>query len=161
MPKPVPFLWFDGQAEEAAALYTGLFPDSRITGVAHRPPGAPDDQAGEVLTVTFTLDGQDFVGLNGGPQITFSEGVSFQIVCTDQAEVDRYWDGLIADGGSEGPCGWLKDRFGLSWQVVPAMLLELLQDPDRERAGRAFAAMMDMKRLDVARLQRAADGQPA
>jgi predicted 3-demethylubiquinone-9 3-methyltransferase (glyoxalase superfamily) len=161
MPKPVPFLWFDDQAEEAAALYTGLFPNSRITDVARRPPGSPDSQAGEVLTVGFTLDGQDFVALNGGPSITFSEGVSFQVVCADQAEVDRYWDGLIADGGSEGPCGWLKDRFGLSWQVVPAFLLALLQDPDRERAGRGFAAMMAMKRLDVAELQRAADAQPA
>jgi predicted 3-demethylubiquinone-9 3-methyltransferase (glyoxalase superfamily) len=159
MPKPLPFLWFDHQAEEAAALYTGLFPNSRITGVAHRPPGSPDSQAGEVLTVSFVLDGQELVALNGGPSITFNEGVSFQIVCADQTEVDRYWDGLVADGGSEGPCGWLKDRFGLSWQVVPRVLLELLEDPDRERAGRAFAAMMEMKRLDVAALKRAADAR--
>ena len=153
MPRPTPCLWFDGRAEEAAAFYTSVFPNSEIHG---EMPG-PDDRA---LTVDFTLDGQDFTGLNGGPQFTFTEAVSFQIICADQAEVDYYWDRL-SEGGEEGPCGWLKDRFGLSWQVVPSQMLDLLHDPDPGRAQRAAQAMMGMQKLDVAELRRAADTQPA
>ena len=159
MPKTVPCLWFDGQAEQAAELYTGLFPNSEVLGVTHYGPASPGPEGG-VMTVSFSLDGQEYLALNGGPQFTFSEAVSFQILCADQAEVDRYWDGLTA-GGTEGPCGWLKDRFGLSWQVVPKMLPNLIQDPDPERAQRAFQAMLGMKRLDIAALVRAADGLPA
>lgn len=115
MPKPVPFLWFDGHAEEAAELYTRVFPDSQITEISRTGPGEP------AMTVSFTLDGQPFTALNGGPQLPFTEAISFQVPCTDQAEVDRYWSAL-SEGGSEGRCGWLKDRFGLSWQVVPTAM---------------------------------------
>jgi predicted 3-demethylubiquinone-9 3-methyltransferase (glyoxalase superfamily) len=157
MPKITPFLWFDDQAEEAAAHYTSIFPNSKITDVARygeAGPGTP----GSAMTVAFELDGHRFVALNGGPQDwAFSEAVSFQIDCADQDEVDHYWNAL-SDGGEEGPCGWLKDRFGLSWQVVPVRLVELLTDPDRERSQRAMAAMLEMKKIDVAGLERAADG---
>jgi predicted 3-demethylubiquinone-9 3-methyltransferase (glyoxalase superfamily) len=157
MPKITSFLWYDTQAEEAAQLYTSVFPNSSITDVARygeAGPGTP----GSVMTVAFQLDGHPFVALNGGPQhFAFNESVSFQIDCADQGEVDHYWNAL-SDGGEEGPCGWLKDRFGLSWQVVPARLVELLTDPDRERSQRAMAAMLEMKKLDIASLERAADG---
>ncbi|MGH3567050.1 MAG: VOC family protein, partial [Pseudonocardia sp.] len=128
MPKTVPCLWFDGQAEQAAAHYTTVFPHSKILGMTRYGPDMPGPE-GSVLTVTFSLDGQQFVGLNGGPQFTFSEAISFQILCADQDEVDHYWERL-SDGGEEGPCGWLKDRFGVSWQVVPTALLDLIDDPD-------------------------------
>jgi predicted 3-demethylubiquinone-9 3-methyltransferase (glyoxalase superfamily) len=157
MPKITSFLWYDTQAEEAADLYTSVFPNSKITDIARygeAGPGTP----GSVMTVAFELDGQPFVALNGGPQhFAFNESVSFQIDCGDQNEVDHYWNAL-SDGGEEGPCGWLKDRFGLSWQVVPVRLVELLTDPDRERAQRATKAMLEMKKIDVAGLERAADG---
>ena len=159
MPKQTPCLWFDGQAEQAAAHYTAIFPRSEILGVARYGPDTPGSE-GEVMTVDFSLDGQRYVGLNGGPQFTFSEAISFQIHCGDQAEVDHYWTRL-AEGGEEGPCGWLKDRFGVSWQVVPDRLMELLQDPDSGRAQRAMQAMLAMKKIDVAGLERAADGVPA
>lgn len=155
MPKIVPCLWFDGQAEQAAAHYTAIFPDSKILGVTRYGPGTPGPE-GSVMTVNFSLDGQQFVALNGGPQFTFTEAVSFQILCADQDEVDYYWDRL-SDGGQEGPCGWLKDRFGLSWQVVPTLLLELIEDPDPDRAQRATQAMLGMSKIEIAELLQAAD----
>src|SRR6478672_11558028 len=156
MPTTIPCLWFDGQAEAAAKLYTSLFPNSKITGVVPYGPDTPGPE-GSVMLVSFELDGQPYQALNGGPQFTFSEAISFQIVVADQDELDHYWDGLIADGGEPGPCGWLKDRFHLSWQIVPRALNELLSDPDPERAGRAVQAMMTMTKLNVAELQAAAD----
>lgn len=157
MPSITPNLWFDSDALEAAELYVSIFPRSRIVDVTHYGPDAPRPE-GTVLTVEFELDGTRFVGINGGPDFTFDEAVSFEISCVDQAEVDHYWDALTADGGSESRCGWLKDRFGLSWQVVPRRLVELIQDPDPARARRALQAMYGMRRLDVAELERAADG---
>ena len=154
-----PNLWFDTQAEEAAAFYVSVFDDARIVNVARYPEGAPRE-AGMVMTVEFELDGQRFVGINGGPEFTFSEAVSFQINCETQEVVDRYWEALT-DGGEEGPCGWLKDRFGVSWQVVPAGMDELFADADPGRAQRAMQAMLGMKKLDVAALRSAADGVPA
>jgi predicted 3-demethylubiquinone-9 3-methyltransferase (glyoxalase superfamily) len=153
-----PCLWFDKQAEEAAAFYASIFPDSRVDEVTHTPIDYPSGQAGDVITVEFTLMGRPFMGLNGGPHFKFSEAISFSIACADQAEVDLYWDALTADGGEPGPCGWCKDRFGLSWQVVPEALPRLLADPDRARAARAMQAMMEMGKLDLAALERAADG---
>jgi len=155
MPKIVSCLWFDGQAEQAAAHYTTIFPDSRVLGVTRYGPGAPEPE-GSVMTVNFSLDGQQFVGLNGGPQSTFTEAVSFQILCADQDEVDHYWDRL-SHGGQEGSCGWLKDRFGLSWQVVPTVLLELIEDPDPDRAQRVTQAMLGMSKIEIAELLQAAD----
>jgi predicted 3-demethylubiquinone-9 3-methyltransferase (glyoxalase superfamily) len=158
MPRTIPCLWFDGRAEEAAQLYTSLFPNSKIASVSHYGPDMPMPE-GTVLTVNFTLDGQEYLALNGGPEYQFTPAVSFQIMCADQDEVDHYWDGLTSGGGSPGPCGWLTDRFGLSWQVVPTVMQQLLDDPDPARAGRATQAMMRMGKLDIAALQRAADGE--
>ncbi|MGF7237716.1 MAG: VOC family protein [Frankia sp.] len=155
MPKTTPWLWFDTQAEEAAEFYVSVFPNSKITDTTRYGPGGPRP-AGSVMTVSFSLDGQDYVGLNGGPEYRFSEAISFQILCQDQAEVDAYWAAL-SDGGEEGPCGWLKDRYGLSWQVVPAALGEVLGDPDPDRSRRATQAMMEMKKIDIAELQKAAN----
>ncbi|HEV7496236.1 VOC family protein [Baekduia sp.] len=160
MPKIIPSLWFDTESEEAAAFYLSVFPNSRVLGVTRYPEDAPRE-AGMVMTVEFELDGQRFVGINGGPQFTFDEAISFQIDCADQEEVDRYWSLLSADGGSEGPCGWLKDKFGVSWQVVPTGMDEVFNDDDPERARRAMAAMLKMGKIDVAELRRAADGVPA
>src|SRR3954447_11712297 len=157
MPAIVPNLWFDGNAEEAAAFYLGVFKNSRILQVQRYTDAGPGEP-GSVVTVEFELDGQRFIGINGGPQFTFSEAVSFQINCADQAEVDYYWEKL-SEGGQEGPCGWLKDKFGLSWQVVPEGMDDLFADPDKERAQRAMQAMLKMSKIDVAALQRAADGQ--
>ena len=157
--KITPFLWFDGQAEEAARFYVSLLPDSRIDYLARSPADNPSVRAGGVLTVEFTLGGSRFVALNGGPQFPFTEAVSFQITCDDQAEVDRLWSALT-EGGSEGACGWLKDRWGLSWQIVPARLHDLLSDPDPGRSRRAMEAMLQMRKLNVAELERAADGAP-
>ena len=154
MPAITPFLWFDTQAEEAARFYTSVFPSSRITDVTHYGTAGPRPE-GSVMTVAFELDGKPFVALNGGPEFTFSEAISFEIRCKDQKEVDAYWSAL-GEGGEEGPCGWLKDRFGLSWQVVPERLLELLGDPDHEKAQRAMAAMLQMRKIDVDALDRAA-----
>jgi predicted 3-demethylubiquinone-9 3-methyltransferase (glyoxalase superfamily) len=156
MPKIVPCLWFDDQGEEAAAFYTSVFPNSRITEVTRYPQG-PNGEEGAVMTVSFVLDGQEYVALNGGPHFPFTEAFSPQVHCATQAEVDDYWTKL-SQGGEEGPCGWLKDRYGLSWQIVPTALLELNADPDRDRAARAFQAMQQMKKLDTAELLRAADG---
>ncbi|MBV9097669.1 MAG: VOC family protein [Frankiaceae bacterium] len=157
MPPITTFLWFDNDAEEAAKFYTSVFPNSRILNTSYYGEGAPKP-AGTALTVEFELDGTTFTALNGGPEYKFTEAISFQISCKDQDEVDHYADNLTANGGEEGPCGWLKDRFGLSWQVVPTALPELLSDPDPERAQRAMAAMMKMRRLDIAALRAAADG---
>jgi predicted 3-demethylubiquinone-9 3-methyltransferase (glyoxalase superfamily) len=155
-----PFLWFDGRAEEAARFYCSIFPDSHIDGVDRSPADNPSTKEGEVLTVRFTLAGRPFVGLNGGPDFQFSEAISFSIDCKDQAEVDRYWEILTANGGEPSQCGWLKDRFGLSWQVVPRRLNELYASPDRDAAKRAFEAMLTMQKLDVATLEAAFEGHP-
>jgi predicted 3-demethylubiquinone-9 3-methyltransferase (glyoxalase superfamily) len=145
-------LWFDGQAEEAANFYVGLFENSRITDVARTGEGGP------VLTVAFELNGRSFRGLNGGPDFTFSEAVSFELFFDDQASLDARWDALIADGGQESQCGWLKDKFGLSWQLIPSMLPKVLGGSDPEGAARAMKAMLGMKKLDIAQLQAAYDG---
>jgi predicted 3-demethylubiquinone-9 3-methyltransferase (glyoxalase superfamily) len=152
-------LWFDTEAEEAADFYTSVFKNSRVVSRSHYPEGAPRE-AGMVMTVDFELDGQRFVGINGGPEFTFDEAISLQINCEDQAEVDYYWERL-SKGGSEGPCGWLKDRYGLSWQVVPTGMEELFSDPDPRRAERAMQAMLGMSKIDIAALRSAADGVPA
>jgi predicted 3-demethylubiquinone-9 3-methyltransferase (glyoxalase superfamily) len=154
--KIVPNLWFDTEAEEAAEFYCSVFERSRIVGVTRYTEAGPRE-AGMVMTVEFELDGQRFVGINGGPEFSFDEAISFEIKCADQAEVDRYWERLT-DGGSESQCGWLKDRYGVSWQVVPAGMEELFADPDPERAERAMKAMLKMTKLDVEALRRAADG---
>jgi len=156
MPSITPFLWFDTEAEEAATFWTGLFPNSRIVDITRYGAAGPREE-GLVMTVAFELDGRPYVGLNGGPQYHFTEATSLQVLCDDQAEVDGYWAALT-DGGEEGPCGWCKDRFGFSWQIVPRALPELLGDPDRERAQRAMQAMLGMRKLDVAALRAAADG---
>jgi predicted 3-demethylubiquinone-9 3-methyltransferase (glyoxalase superfamily) len=155
----IPNLWFDTEAEQAAEFYVSVFENSRIVSVSHYTDAGPRP-AGMVMTVEFELDGQRFVGINGGPEFTFDEAVSFQITCDTQDEIDRYWEALT-EGGSEGPCGWLKDRFGLSWQVVPAGMEELFADPDTSRASRAMTAMFTMTKLDIAALRAAADGDGA
>jgi predicted 3-demethylubiquinone-9 3-methyltransferase (glyoxalase superfamily) len=157
MNKPYPCLWFNGQAEEAAQLYSSLLPNSRIERVWRSPADTPSGPAGMVLTVEFTLDGQHFLGLNGGPDFKFNEAVSFVIETDDQAETDRLWEALTANGGEPSACGWLKDRFGLSWQITPRRLNELVTDPDPERARRAMEAMLEMGKIDIAELERAAD----
>jgi predicted 3-demethylubiquinone-9 3-methyltransferase (glyoxalase superfamily) len=157
MSKITPVLWFDGQAEEAAKFYVTLLPDSRVDNVWRSPADTPSGPAGSVLTVDFTVAGQHFQGLNGGDDFKFNESVSFMIECEDQAEVDRLWDALSSNGGEESVCGWLKDRFGLSWQIIPRRMNELFADPDAERARRAMEAMLKMVKIDVAELERAAD----
>ena len=152
-------LWFDTEAEEAAEFYTSIFDDSRIVSVAHYTEAGPRE-AGMVMVVEFELDGQRFVGINGGPEFKFDEAVSFEIKCETQEEIDYYW-ARLTEGGSEGPCGWLKDRYGLSWQVVPTGMEELFADPDQERAKRAMEAMFGMRKLDIAALREAADGVQA
>ncbi|HEY9235717.1 MULTISPECIES: VOC family protein [Phenylobacterium] len=158
MQKIHPFLWFDGQAEEAAKLYCSLFPNSKMGKVTRYPPGSYGGMDGQVMTVEFELSGQPITGLNGGPAFKFNEAVSFSVACEDQAEVDRYWNALTADGGEESQCGWLKDRFGFSWQIVPTVLAELVGDPDPEKARRANQAMLGMKKLDIAALKAAHAG---
>jgi predicted 3-demethylubiquinone-9 3-methyltransferase (glyoxalase superfamily) len=162
-PRVTPCLWFDDQARPAAEFYVSVFPHSRILQIAHYGEAGQDHHrrpVGSVMTVQFELDGQQFVGLNGGPLFTFSEAVSLQINCESQAEVDHYWDKLSAGGDPAAQqCGWLKDRYGLSWQVVPTMLTDLMVDPDPARSQRAMAALMQMKKLDIAALQKAADGR--
>jgi predicted 3-demethylubiquinone-9 3-methyltransferase (glyoxalase superfamily) len=154
-----PNLWFDTQSEEAAAFYTSVFPNSRVVNVTRYTEGAPRE-AGMVMTVEFELDGQRVVAINGGPEFTFDEAVSLQINCKDQAEVDYYWEKLT-EGGEEGPCGWLKDKYGLSWQVTPEGIDEIFSDADPARAQRAMQAMLQMRKLDVEALRRAADAVPA
>jgi len=149
-------LWFDTEAEAAAHYYTGIFKNSalgKVTRYTEAGPGEP----GSVVTAEFQLNGQRFVGLNGGPHFTFSEAISFQIPCADQAEVDYYWDRLT-EGGAESDCGWLKDRYGLSWQVIPTALIDMITDPDPEKAARATRAMLTMHKIDIAALRRAYDG---
>ena len=158
MAKITPCLWFNGQAEEAANFYVSLLPDSRVDNVMRSPADTPSGPEGMVLVVDFTLGGQPFQGLNGGPDFTFNEAVSFVIDCEDQAEVDRLWDALTVDGGEPGPCGWLKDRFGVSWQIVPRQLVEMMDDPGADKARRVTEAMLKMGKLEVAELQRAYDG---
>src|SRR5215210_9383411 len=154
MTEITPCLWFDTEGEDAANFYASVFPNSRIVEVARYGSAGPRAE-GTVMTVTFELDRQKFVALNGGPDFTFNEAISFQVSCNDQEEVDSYWSKL-SDGGEEGPCGWLKDRFGVSWQIIPTALPRLLSDPDRERAQRAMAAMLKMKKIEIAELERAA-----
>jgi predicted 3-demethylubiquinone-9 3-methyltransferase (glyoxalase superfamily) len=160
MSKITPCLWFDGKAEEAAYFYISLLPDSRVDNVARSPADNPSTPAGAVLVVDFTLAGQRFMGLNGGPQFSFTEAISFVIDCEDQAEVDRLWDALIEGGGSPGQCGWLKDRYGMSWQITPRQLGEMLGDPDGDRARRAMEAMLTMSKIDIAVMRRAFEGEP-
>lgn len=157
MPKIQSSLWFDTQAEDAANFYTSIFPNSKITKVAHYGSAGPRP-AGTVLTVEFELDGTPYTALNGGPEFTFDEAISFEVYCKDQDEVDFYWQKLTADGGQEGPCGWLKDKFGLSWQIIPQRFVELLEDDQSESAQRAISAMLGMKKLVIADLEKAARG---
>jgi predicted 3-demethylubiquinone-9 3-methyltransferase (glyoxalase superfamily) len=160
MPKTItPNLWFDTEAEDAAAFYTSVFENSRIVNVSRYTDAGPRP-AGTVMTVEFELDGQRFTAINGGPQFHFDEAISFLITCENQEELDHYWDRL-SEGGEEGPCGWLKDKFGLSWQVVPSGMGELFADPDKGRATRAMQAMLTMRKIDIAALRDAADGVPA
>lgn len=153
--KIVPCLWFDGDGEEAARFYVSLLPDSRIDGVHRSPVDTPSGPADSVLMVEFTLAGRSYLALNGGSAFKFDEAVSFMVMTEDQAETDRLWDALIADGGQESACGWLKDRWGLSWQITPRRLMELTTDPNRERARAAMQAMMTMRKIDIAELDRA------
>jgi predicted 3-demethylubiquinone-9 3-methyltransferase (glyoxalase superfamily) len=155
--KITPCLWFDGKAEEAANFYVAVFPESRIDAIHHAPGDYPSGRTGDVLTVEFTLMGQPFVALNGGPQFRFNEAISFQIPVETQAQVERYSNALSAVPEAE-QCGWVKDRFGISWQVVPRQLTRLFGDADPGRKARAFAAMMKMKRIDIAAIEQAADG---
>jgi predicted 3-demethylubiquinone-9 3-methyltransferase (glyoxalase superfamily) len=157
----VPMLWFDGKAEEAARFYTSLFPESRIDKVVVSPADNPSGKEGDVLTVEFTINGSPFVALNGGPEFRFNESVSFVITCDDQAEIDRLWATLVEDGGEHSVCGWLKDRYGVSWQVTPRLLDEMLESPNRDASRRAMEAMLEMKKLDIAQLVEAFEGVPA
>lgn len=154
MQKITPFLWFNDNAEEAVDFYVSIFKNSKVLSVSRYGEGAPRP-AGMVMSVTFQLDGQEFMALNGGPEFKFTEAVSFHVACETQAEVDAYWDRLTAGGGEPGPCGWLKDRFGLSWQIVPTALGELLGDPDPERSKRVMEAMLKMSKLDIEALRKA------
>jgi predicted 3-demethylubiquinone-9 3-methyltransferase (glyoxalase superfamily) len=149
-----PCLWFDTESEEAATFYTALFPNSRITSVSRYGSAGPREE-GLVMVVEFELDGRPFVALNGGPEFTIDEAISFQVPCASQEEVDHYWEAL-SEGGEQGPCGWVEDRFGVSWQVFPTRLPELLGDPDREKAQRVMSAMLGMGKIDVEGLERAA-----
>jgi predicted 3-demethylubiquinone-9 3-methyltransferase (glyoxalase superfamily) len=157
MQKVSPFLWFDGQAEEAANFYISLFENSRITHVSRYGEGGPAPK-GTAMSVTFELDGREYMALNGGPHFKFTPAISLFVKCESQEEVDSYWDKLIADGGQAERCGWLKDRFGLSWQIVPTVLGQLLQDKDRAKAGRVMQAMLKMTKLDIAGLRAAYEG---
>ena len=161
MKQITPFLWFDKEAEEAANFYVSVFPNSKLGSIARYGEAGPGE-AGTVMTVDFELNGQRFVALNGGPEFKFTEAVSFVISCESQEEVDNYWERLSA-GGEEGPCGWLRDSYGLSWQVVPTVLIELLNDSDRAKAQRVMSAMLQMRKIEIEPLRRAYEGeeQPA
>jgi predicted 3-demethylubiquinone-9 3-methyltransferase (glyoxalase superfamily) len=154
MDRITPCLWFDTEGEAAANFYTSVFPNSRIVEVEHYGEAGPRP-AGTVMTVAFELNGERFVALNGGPDFKFNEAISFQVDCKDQEEVDKYWN-TLSDGGEEGPCGWLKDKYGLSWQIVPTRLFELLRDPDREKSQRVMEAMLKMRKIQVDELEQAA-----
>ncbi len=158
MSQVVPFLWFADKAEEAAALYVSLLPDSRIDSVTSMPAESPSGPPGSVQVVEFTLAGRPFTAMNAGPMDPFNHAISFVIECGDQAEIDRLWDALLKDGGAAEQCGWLKDKFGVSWQIVPTLLQEMMKDPDRARAGRAMEAMLKMVKIDIAGLRKAYDG---
>jgi predicted 3-demethylubiquinone-9 3-methyltransferase (glyoxalase superfamily) len=157
--KIVPCLWFDKNAEEAARFYAATFPDSRVTAVNTSPADYPSGKAGDVLTVEFTVLGQPFVGLNGGPAFTFDEAVSFQVFTDTQEETDRYWNAIVGAGGQESACGWCKDKFGLSWQIVPRALMEAVKDPDNAAAKRAMSAMMTMRKIDIGSIEAARRGE--
>jgi predicted 3-demethylubiquinone-9 3-methyltransferase (glyoxalase superfamily) len=157
MHKITPFLWFDDQAEEAARFYTSIFANSRIVEISNYGEAGPR-ATGTVMTVTFELDGQRFIALNGGPEFTFNEAVSFLVRCETQEEVDELWRRLTEGGGQPGPCGWLKDRYGLSWQIVPSVLFTLLEDEDRGKAQRVMNAMLQMGKIEIAELERAYAG---
>jgi predicted 3-demethylubiquinone-9 3-methyltransferase (glyoxalase superfamily) len=154
MHKITPCLWFDTEGEEAARFYTSVFPNSRIVDVARYGAAGPRPE-GTVMTVSFELDGQTFVALNGGPEFTFNEAISFQVNCETQEEVDAFWS-TLSDGGEEGPCGWLKDRYGVSWQIVPTVLPELLGESDQEKSQRVMRAMLNMKKIEIDALEQAA-----
>jgi predicted 3-demethylubiquinone-9 3-methyltransferase (glyoxalase superfamily) len=163
MNKITPCLWFDGEAEDAARFYTGIFPNSKITSISHYGEAGREvhgQPAGKVLTVAFELDGRPFTAMNGGPQFKFNEAVSFQVPCRNQEEIDYYWDKLTAGGDAQAQqCGWLKDRYGLSWQVFPAAVMDMLQDQDRKKADRVMQAIMEMRKMDLKALERAYAGQ--
>ena len=152
-------LWFNKNAEEAARFYTATFPNSQIIAVHKSPSDYPSGKAGDVLSVDFTVLGQPFMGLNGGPQFTFDEAVSFQVFTDTQEETDRYWNAIVSNGGQESACSWCKDKFGLSWQIVPRALMTAINDPDRAAAKRAMDAMMTMKKIDIARIKAAHAGE--
>jgi predicted 3-demethylubiquinone-9 3-methyltransferase (glyoxalase superfamily) len=154
MQKITPCLWFDTEGEDAAKFYTSIFPNSKIVDVARYGSAGPRPE-GSVMTVAFELDGEEFIALNGGPDFKFNEAISLSVDCDDQEEVDRYWDALT-DGGEPGPCGWLKDRYGVSWQIVPKILTELITDPDPEKSQRVMAAMLKMGKIEIAELEQAA-----
>ncbi len=154
----VPCLWFDKNAEQAADFYAATFPDSKVTALHKAPSDYPSGKAGDVLTVEFTVLGQPFVGLNGGPHFTFNEAISFQVFTDTQEETDRYWNAIVSDGGEESMCGWCKDKFGLSWQIAPRALIEAMNDPDTAAAKRAMEAMMTMGKIDIARVEAARRG---
>jgi predicted 3-demethylubiquinone-9 3-methyltransferase (glyoxalase superfamily) len=156
--KIAPCLWFDKNAEEAAKFYAATFPDSRVLAVHKSPSDYPNGKAGDTLTVDFTVLGQRFVGLNGGPEFHFDEAVSFQVFTDTQEETDRYWNAIVNNGGQESMCSWCKDRFGVSWQIVPRVLIEAINDPDKAAAKRAMEAMMTMKKIDIARIEAARRG---
>ena len=160
MSKIAPCLWFNGEAEEAANFYTSILPDSHIDKVHRAAADNPSTPRGAVLTVDFTLAGQQFIGLNGGPDFKFTEAISLSIDCADQGEVDRLWDALVEGGGEHSVCGWLKDRYGVSWQVIPRQLPEMLDGPDHEGAARVMKAMLEMTKIDVATLREAYEGVP-
>ncbi len=153
MQKISPFLWFDNQAEEAARFYVSIFKNSKIVGVSRYGEAGPGPK-GSVMTVTFELEGQQFIALNGGPQFKFTEAISLSVACTTQEEVDEFWRRL-SEGGEEGPCGWLKDKYGLSWQIIPTILGQMLSDPDPQKSRRTMEAMLKMKKIDIARLKEA------
>ena len=158
MQKITPFLWFDNNAEEAARFYTSVFKNSKILSLSRYGDAGPGPK-GSVMVVSFQLEGQQFTALNGGPQFKFSEAFSFVVSCENQREIDEYWSKLTADGGREGACGWLKDKFGFSWQIVPTALGKLLSDKDPKKANRFMQAMLQMKKLDIAALEQAAEGE--
>lgn len=158
MKKITPFLWFNDNAEDALNFYKSVFKNSKIITIDRLPEGAPGVQ-GKVMTAQMEIEGQEFMFLNGGPAFKFNEAVSFFVTCENQEEVDYYWEKLTADGGEESQCGWLKDKFGVSWQIIPKTLGEMLGDPDPEKAGRAMQAMLKMKKIDIAELERARDGE--
>ena len=156
-----PCLWYDGQAEEAATFYASVFPNSSVDAVNRSPADYPSGKAGNVLTVEFTVLGMKFLGLNGGPQFQFDEAVSFQVYTETQEETDRYWNAIVDNGGQPSACGWCKDRFGLSWQITPRVLMEMMTSTDRAAAKRAMEAMMTMGKIDIATLERAYAGEAA